>query len=63
MNKTILVLGCLLCTTLLPAQWTAKLATLDSTLTYLYEREMFNGTALAFDSQRASRGWYGRTCI
>ena len=28
------------------AQLAARLQALDSTLTYLYEREMFNGTAL-----------------
>lgn len=50
MNKMILALGFLFCSTLLSAQWTSKLKTLDSTLTYLYEREMFNGTALVAEN-------------
>ena len=50
MNKTIIALGFLFFSTLLSAQWTAQLKTLDSTLTYLYEREMFNGTALVAEN-------------
>ena len=50
MNKIIIALGFLFFSTLLSAQWTAKLKTLDSTLTYLYEREMFNGTALVAEN-------------
>jgi N-acyl-D-amino-acid deacylase len=50
MNKVKLIGAFLLCATVLSAQLTAKLQTLDSTLTYLYEREMFNGTALVAEN-------------
>ena len=40
----------LLSSTILSAQLTSKLRTLDSTLTYLNERDMFNGTALVAEN-------------
>jgi N-acyl-D-amino-acid deacylase len=50
MNKTLIALSFLFYSTLISAQMTEKIQSLDSVLTYLYDRELFNGTALVAEN-------------